>query len=597
MEIRLDHGRAQDTMAIQTTAAWGLEFGASAVRLARVVRTSGGLKLDQCRVHERSDRWNGESDLAGAVEALRRQGGEPSPADERLVVCIADQVTLFGTLNLPQADHATTQNMVEAQFEVMLAGGAQDFSWDWHSEGAAVTNGQPRCVRLFAARKDAVAAALAAAEPLGLKIAGVVPSALAVSAAYSQLFNVTDPHVLLLDVAARSASLTIVRHGRAAGCVAVDEAADHWIEQIAEQLGATCQNVSAGMLSSTPDQAHLAALAPLLNEWSHRVREAYEASVEHIRRGERPTRCLLIGRGRHIPGLTDALGAALGLQITDQPPLKDNWPDSDAILGATGAIGSAMVALDAQAPAINLAPTRGPKAAAAGWVTRRRVGLVAWLVAAVLALYLADVWQVRRLEHLSGRIENQTELSGGLDRILAIANHLRKIGPPPLAVLDELSTITPKPIVLSAWHYGRIGDVRIKGTATNAGELNNYLKALADCKSLATVNIMNQEAAKNKKVKFDIAATVSLWIGPTKPTAKKDEQPAPKQEDTEKKDSPKAPKPQEKVKDEQPQQKPESTEKKDSSEDPKPPEKVKDEPPDRAPSLEEAASEKLEKKK
>ena len=55
------------------SAAWGLEFGGSAVRLAHVVRTASAYRLDRFVEAPLEDRWVSSPDIRAALERMGPQ--------------------------------------------------------------------------------------------------------------------------------------------------------------------------------------------------------------------------------------------------------------------------------------------------------------------------------------------------------------------------------------------------------------------------------------------------------------------------------------------------------------------------------------------
>ncbi len=497
------------------TTAWGLEFGGSTIRLVRVSLSDARYSLDASYACQIIGRWDQGLDYTAGVDELRAKVREPMSRDQPLVVCIPDQVTVYRMLDLPASDEAAMRRMVEAQMEVLLPGRSQMFTWDVRRQEAG--DGEEGRVWLCAARKDVVEAAVAAAGRLGLGVERVMPSAMAVAAGFSRLLDAPKGRVALVDIGARSTTVTLLADGQARACSVLDESIDHWMEQAAEQLGDSPQQLADSFRMGRADARHHAAVRPIIEDWAMRLRELWDEQTQALSRADRPGRCLIIGGGRNWKDVVDALSGQLGLAVEPATTPAAHWADEAATLSACRAAAGALTAMGDEDETVNLA--RSPQSEKPGrpWLTFGRVAAVIWLAAAIVGLYATDVLRARSLSHSAAEVDPGTAERLQLDRQLALSRYLRGFGPPPLTVLDEIATLTAREFVIEQWSYNRAGEVRLTGIAPNEAELRKYLDALAKTKSIDHVQISNHQAIDKGKVKFDLTIELSDWLGPTPP--------------------------------------------------------------------------------
>ena len=384
-------------------------------------------------------------------------------------------------LNLPQADDAAVAQMVAAQLEVMLPARSHLFTWDWdYAPGPADNAG--RRVWLCAARKDAVEAAMRAAEGhTGRRPSRVVPASTALAAAVSALLADLPERVVVIDAAQRSATVLILHDGQLVDCAVLDPG---------------------------PDQ------------WSGQLREAYQSLVVDLPATQRPTGCVVLPRGAPTAGLEQTVAQALQLDVL--PAATDLAPSDLAAAGAAltlvQPVQPSIVLIEVEAEAQAEAETGADVAPKRRGL--RRVAVVVWLLLAALALYLADRHEATRLEAAVAEVEPAVAARGGFDRELALGRYLEKAGPAPLDVLAEVSELVSPKVIISKWSHAQASGVRLTGTAPNTEEFHKLLKALAGAKTLDKVEINSLKMEKDKP-KFVIAALLSDTYVPS--LKKKDE--------------------------------------------------------------------------
>ena len=430
-----------------TSVAWGLDLDYNEPRLIRVTRKTDGLQFDKCSI----------------ASAQSASDAEP------MAVCISDQFVLHRTLDLPQAEDSTLAKMVEAQLEVLLPARSQLFTWDWdHAPSRSV--GPGRCVWVCAARQDAVEQVKRKADTAGRHPRYVVPASLALAAAVPRLIKDLPPRYVVVDVANSCITVLVLDDGELAGCAVVESQAD----QLAGQL-----------------------------------REAYESQVDYLPRDQRPGKCVLIQRDADATDLTETVTQSLKLEA-----VRLTLPDG-LTPGDLAAAGAAMMLIQPTRPAIALAEAdRSPaearrRTATPRSATPRRVVIGLWLVAVIVAMYLADRHEANWLDEAIAKINPAVAGQGGFSRQLDLGRYLEKAGAAPLDVLDEISALTSNEIIFSSFQYSQVEGVRLSGTAPNTEKLHELLKVLADAETLAAVELKGQKIDKKKKCLFEIAAKLS----------------------------------------------------------------------------------------
>ncbi|MAE65370.1 MAG: hypothetical protein CMJ18_13950 [Phycisphaeraceae bacterium] len=473
------------------SGAWGLAVDGVDVHLVRVVRHGRGCAVDRImtRRADAAERW------PEAVDAMRDEIG--SDDHDPLVLCLPNDQAIHRRLRLPSTDEATTHQMVAAQLEIMLADQARTFSWAALSNDD-VSGDEGGDVWLCAARTDAVERLRGAVDALRRPVAGAVTAAFATWSGLSRLLDRPDRRTILVDLPATGGTTVIVGDAERLGDITViAEAADDF----SEPAGDRDPSESGG------------APPPSIDDWARQVRESCDEMLDGVDAEGRPTECLFVGHGARLPGVVDALRAALGIDVN----LIDRGHDGKRLEGGALAAAGAAAACLADTPMIEPDPA-GPGAVP----TRRRFGfrrvrvaLLAWLVILVAGTYLLDLAHARRLERLVAQSTADEAGGADLDRRLAVGAYLRRGGPPVLAILDEIGDVTPQPIVLDSFQYARSGEVRLRGKAPNNKEFSQYLEKIAAARSFDTANLVHQEVAgkKKKKIKFDVAAAVSRWDG------------------------------------------------------------------------------------
>ena len=306
-------------------AAWGLEFGGSAVRLVRVARTDSGYRADQFVELPLAGRWLSAPDLAAAAASLRA-----GKVQEPLAASMPDELTLYRALSLPAVEPAALEMMVRRQVEAFVPG-AEDDLFVWGSQSGSETPSSPdrsgatdrleaakRRVLVCAARRDTAEKLTKSCALLGDDSAMLVPSAMALARAYREFFPLDGRCVVLLDMAARSTTAVIVHAGGVLECAVMGQGGDHWTDVIADELGVAAEQaekiklayLSQGAVPQTGGEALPECIARTQALWLRQLRELYQTCVEGMPQQDRPTEGVVFGQVGRAPGLAAAVGGA-----------------------------------------------------------------------------------------------------------------------------------------------------------------------------------------------------------------------------------------------------------------------------------------------
>lgn len=522
----------------QNNTVWGLELGGSALRLVRLTRNGQEYHVEESFEVALEDRWEKPADYSAALAALPRLN-----ITDPLVVCGADERVLFRSLSLPDSRPADLAKMVQSQLEVLIPTQAENFDTAYTNCPHPSEPGRQR-VLLYAARREVLSATLKSTQALGVDHAGLIPSILALSCSWTYLTRdgrKPDGPLLLIDVGARCTSIALMTENRVAHCSIIDQAGDHWTEQIAEHLDITPSQAERRKLayatSDSPAQADPQlhdCLGPLLDNWSRHLREAYQTSLENAASASCPDHCIILGRSASLPGLSELIADTLSLQV-DQPKPPERLVLAEGIIfqESAAAIGAALCSMQDDWPQLNMATTKESSHTGRALFSWRWAALLGWLLAAVLSLYGLDRLEASRLSETLKDARDQTGQQGGLARQLAIGKFLEKSGPAPLDVLDTISTLLPEKAILTGLKYNRNNRITVGGTVPNQQEFQMLLQKLS---KLGPTDLKTARPDK-KEFRFEISLTLETPRPAAEPTPKT-ESPESPAADTDTKESP-----------------------------------------------------------
>ncbi|MDY7011003.1 MAG: pilus assembly protein PilM [Planctomycetota bacterium] len=486
---------------------WGVEFGGSTVRLVRVTRVGSGYRADRYAEAPLDERWVRAPNVATAVGLMNTE-----KIGDAVVACVRDDLILYHTLSLPQAEPGAMEKMVAGQLEVLIPTHVGHFVTGWVEFPDPYKVGFQR-VLICAAKREAMAGPIEGCKRLGREADGVVPSMLALATTWTWLRDETDRvgsqpaarTTVLLDIGARCTSLAVMQDGRVLQCGVIDLGGDYWTERIAEQFSISCPEAERRKLDyveepSAGDTDHVMSsniTKDVLADWSRQLREVYEHCVAGMPHEIRPDRCIMFGRSSRLPGLPSLVSSVLGLQA--QPanvPKRLSLADGVDFDRSATAIGAALCAMEADSDVVNLLPETEYKPASSRQLKWRWVAVVAWLLAGALTLYGLDRSKANRLSDTFRDVHTETRRRGGIVRQLAIGRYLELGEPTPLEVLDRISETIPPKALLTTWSYNRSGEVVIGGTVPNEKEF------LAMLKRLCKVGDLEWKSGRPDKGKF-----------------------------------------------------------------------------------------------
>ena len=409
-----------------------------------------------------------DGDAAHAVRAAAGKDGWrferlPSPPDRKgAAVGLAADLPygIFRRMPMPAADRATTARAVRMQVETMLPGQEDRLRWGWKRADA---DGEA-AVLLFAVTGDVLDAAVgraASGSPPGV----VTPTAFALDALLSATAG-DQLHRPLCVVAAGRSYVNVLQYrgGSLVQIETLDAAGggDTWVSQAADAARRAGGDERGAAVLCLGDAANV---ADELAERAGRVR---------------------VGAGDVLP--VEAL--------------------PDMSLATLYAAGAAVAAAE-PTEHLNLLPEAEGDAAAAPTPSWRAWAVAAaWLVAALVGLYLVDTRTAARYDAALAGGGLDPAATAQLQTRLDAARYLETAGPSPLAILDELSRST-EGFMIDELRYERDGSLTIRGTERSGERINAIAASLAKMKTLEAVQVRNQDVKDRDKVEYTLVARPS----------------------------------------------------------------------------------------
>ncbi len=410
-----------------------------------------------------------DGDATHAVRAAAGKDGWrferlPSPPDGKgAAVGLAADLPygIFRRMALPAADRATTARAVRMQVETMLPGQEDRLRWGWKRADA---DGEA-AVLLFAVTGDVLGAAVGRAAPASPP--GVVtPTAFALDALLTATAGEQLNRPLCVVAAGRShVDVLQYRGGSLVQVEALDAAAgggDAWVSEAAD-------------------------------------------TARRLAGDGRGAAVLCLG---DAAGVADDLAERAGLVRVGAGDVLSAEALPDVSLPTLYAAGAAIAAAE-PTEHLNLLPEAEDASAAASAPSWRAWAVAAaWLVAALVGLYLVDTRTAARYDAALAGGGLDPAATAQLQTRLAAARYLETAGPSPLAILDELSRSTDG-FVIDELRYERDGSLTIRGTERSGERINAIAASLAKMKTLEAVQVRNQDVKDRDKVEYTIVARPS----------------------------------------------------------------------------------------
>lgn len=226
------------------------------------------------------------------------------------------------------------------------------------------------------------------------------------------------------------------------------------------------------------------------------IEETIAIATAELPTDRKPTRLLALGPAANLAERTTLQRISL---------LEASGEGDEAALLAGGA---ARAALQRKVPCVRFDHDAALRVMDRKKLRRRIVMAAAWLIVAVLLLYMADMRGAAKIKDLQLDSIMSASEQVALDRDLALAGYLETLGPTPLAVLDEIGQLTES-IQLDDVRYDAGGEFRLRGTQNSTETINKLVNALDKAKTLESVRLVSQRRADRDKIEFEIVAQLS----------------------------------------------------------------------------------------
>ena len=268
-----------------------LDLGASRTALGVFSRSNGRLRLDSFAAEVFPGEVGGEADwLEQTRAALARLRTRTSIGGSILLV-LPPHLTLTKLINTPRVEPAKRGKILRFEAEQSLPYAPTDVVWD---TVVAAEHETEIAVLLVAAKREALEALCAVVQTAGFEPQLVLPSSLAILAAFRLGQGATKEPALVLNLGARSTTLLQVTDQQFA----------------ARSLALGTRSI---MWKTAEQQDHVA-----LEIIATRLAQEVTRSVLHFRRQggmEQPARIWLTGGGARLSGLGEALAAKLKVPV------------------------------------------------------------------------------------------------------------------------------------------------------------------------------------------------------------------------------------------------------------------------------------------
>ncbi len=188
---------------------WGLDIGTTAVKAVKLQRVADkvfvhGYAIEPIVVNDEADR--DEAVLTALRNLCAREDMRATP----VVACLSGRQIFSRTINVPVLNPRKIERMVELEARQQIPGDFNEVLWGYHLSPGA--DGASNDVALFAARQEVVTDLTSKCKRVGITLAGISVSSLAVYnfVQYDQGFG-PDETIIVIDAGAENTDLVIYR--------------------------------------------------------------------------------------------------------------------------------------------------------------------------------------------------------------------------------------------------------------------------------------------------------------------------------------------------------------------------------------------------
>lgn len=299
-----------------------VNLAASSVSVSRFSTQANSLVLEQFFVEEIAPGLTNEDEwLQGAIAAL----GDLVNAHQisGAVTVIAPAFLLLQkSLKVPQVERERQAQIVAFEAQNAIPYPLNEVIWD---SQLLATDGVEAEVLLFALRAEIATRIATQVKLLGLKPRGIQAAPLLDSQAFLLAGGSATEEVLIVNVGARSTSLSFVGPGGVNIQSATSIGGNLLTQGISDNTGqpfAVAEAIKVGYFSGavalTEADPQVATIQANAQTFIRRLAQDINRRLINVRRGangRNPARILLTGRGSQVPGLSEQLCETLRLQV------------------------------------------------------------------------------------------------------------------------------------------------------------------------------------------------------------------------------------------------------------------------------------------
>lgn len=321
----------------KTKPVFGLDIGTSSIKMAQLIETRSGYKLQKLGIKELDPELivdGAVMDAGRVVDAMKELMAEQKVKTKDVAISVSGHSVIVKKINIPHMTEEELEESIKWEAEQYIPFDVDDVNVDFHilGQGETAESQSEMSVLLVAAKKDKLSEYTSLVTEIGLNPVVVDVDAFAIENMFSINYDVRpDEATVLVNIGASVMNINILRGGTSTFTRDISIGGNRYTEMLQREFNLSFEEAEKAKRLEQIDGVDAGAVPGLLNTVNAEIVSEIVRSIDYFRTTstfENIDRVVLCGGSAKVSGIPELLNERMGVPIEVADPFSRVEVDS-----------------------------------------------------------------------------------------------------------------------------------------------------------------------------------------------------------------------------------------------------------------------------
>ena len=321
----------------KTKPVFGLDIGTSSIKIAQLVETRSGYKLQKFGIKELDPELivdGAVMDAGRVVDAMKELMAEQRVKTKDVAISVSGHSVIVKKINIPSMTEEELEESIKWEAEQYIPFDVDDVNIDFHilGEGESAESQSEMSVLLIAAKKDKLSEYTSLVTEIGLNPVVVDVDAFAIENMFSINYDVRpDEATVLVNIGASVMNINILRGGTSTFTRDISIGGNRYTEMLQREFNLSFEEAEKAKRLEPMDGVNAEAVPGLLNTVNTEIVSEISRSIDYFKTTstfENIDRVVLCGGSARVSGVSELLNERMGVPVEIADPFSRVEVDS-----------------------------------------------------------------------------------------------------------------------------------------------------------------------------------------------------------------------------------------------------------------------------